>query len=353
MVAHRDPRQEEVEPADERVEAEVPPGQRLVVVEQGGVGVGEPAPQRPGIGRGEPAEARTPRARAPPGSRRRRWGGGATPTRRAAGRSPPTTTAGRRRRRRRRRRPSRPRAGTPRRTGTSAARHQAVELGGEPVLGRPGEPERAAERGGQREPHVDVLARDGPGRLQHQRAGRRPRPAPRAPAPAATGRAARRTRGRRWWPRSPAAAASARRACSLIVTCRQRGSSGGHDVNPAYCSRSQGRSWWRSTAGRPARYSATASPTARVHRQRADVVDHHEIGVAERGGEPGRRRGPERVDREPLDEHVGPPGTRHGRHVHARAGAGPSPTVRPSPRRRRPCRAGRTGSPRVDRREAP
>ena len=57
MVAHRHPRQEEVEPADERVEAEVPPGQRLVVVEQGGVGVGEPASQRPGIARGEPTEA--------------------------------------------------------------------------------------------------------------------------------------------------------------------------------------------------------------------------------------------------------------------------------------------------------
>jgi hypothetical protein len=43
MVAHRDVRQEEVEPAHERVEAEVPPGERLVVVEQVGVGVGQPA----------------------------------------------------------------------------------------------------------------------------------------------------------------------------------------------------------------------------------------------------------------------------------------------------------------------
>jgi len=57
MVAHRNLRQQEVEPAHERVEAEVPPGQRLVVVEQVGVGVGEPASQRPGIARGEPAEA--------------------------------------------------------------------------------------------------------------------------------------------------------------------------------------------------------------------------------------------------------------------------------------------------------
>ena len=41
MVAHGNVRQEDVEPADERVEAEVPPRHRLVVVEQGGVGVRE------------------------------------------------------------------------------------------------------------------------------------------------------------------------------------------------------------------------------------------------------------------------------------------------------------------------
>ena len=57
MVAHPNPRQEEVEPADERVETEVPPRDRLVVVEQGRVGVGEPVAQRVGVGRGKPAEA--------------------------------------------------------------------------------------------------------------------------------------------------------------------------------------------------------------------------------------------------------------------------------------------------------
>ena len=241
----------------------------------------------------------------------------------------------------------------PRRTGISAARHQAVELGGEPVLGRPGEPERAAERGGQREAGVDVLARDGPGRLQHQRAAGRARPAP------ARTCARRHGQGRSsnpWWTvvaAIPRRSASARRACSLIVTCRHCGSSGGHAVSPAYCSRSHGRSWWRSTAGRPARYSATASPTRGVHRQRADVVDDHEVDVVERGGEPARatapgprrRRGPRRARRPGRHR---PPSSRAGR-----AGAGRSPTVRPSPRRRRPCRAGRTGSPRVDRPGAP
>ena len=101
--------------------------------------------------------------------------------------------------------------------------------------------------------------------------------------------------------------------------------------------------------GPPGQVLRHGLPDGGVHRERADVVDDHEVGVAERVVELGARRRPDRVDRR------GPrparrPARRRPRSSRAcPVGAGRSPTVRPSPRRRRPFRAGRTGSPRVDR----
>ena len=67
--------------------------------------------------------------------------------------------------------------------GHAAAREERVELGLVAVLGRAGEPVGAADGGGEGEPHVDALARDGPRRLQDQRlvADLEPSPHRRAP----------------------------------------------------------------------------------------------------------------------------------------------------------------------------
>ena len=54
--------------------------------------------------------------------------------------------------------------------GHAAAGEQRVELGLVAVLGRAGEPVGAADGGGEGEPDVDALARDGAGRLQDERA---------------------------------------------------------------------------------------------------------------------------------------------------------------------------------------
>jgi len=56
--------------------------------------------------------------------------------------------------------------------------------------------------------------------------------------------------------------ASCRRLRSLIVTCRQAGSSGGKPSRPARWGRCQARSWWCRIAGRPRRQEATARAAA-------------------------------------------------------------------------------------------
>ena len=90
---------------------------------------------------------------------------------------------------------------------------EAVELGAVAVLGRAEEPVGGAELGGQAQAAGDVLAGEGPGRLQDQDAapGRRPR-ASRTPI-AARRPGSRPDRGRRccrrWWRRCPGRPAGA------------------------------------------------------------------------------------------------------------------------------------------------
>ena len=68
--------------------------------------------------------------------------------------------------------------GSRRRTGTRPAGQHRVQLGLVAVLGRSGQPVGAAHRPGEPEPDGDALARDRPGRLQHQRLVADPHPAP-------------------------------------------------------------------------------------------------------------------------------------------------------------------------------
>ena len=134
------------------------------------------------------------------------------------------------------------------------------------------------------------------------------------------------------------APASSRRLSSLMVTWRQAGSSGGGG-RWARWGRCQGRSWWWRTVGRPRPGAGHDGRRRRVEGQRAEVLDHHQVGAGQCRGDLGRlggaraapmaRPGQQVVDR-PLAGHRGD--------VEARARRAPSATwpPRPTPRRRRP-----------------
>ena len=171
---------------------------------------------------------------------------------------------------------------------------------------------------------MDVLASDGPGGLQHQRAtgghaqlGADLGPSPRAgpfvePVVDGGGRDPPPLRER------PAGLLVDRHVPPLRVVGRPPREPGVLLALPRQVVVAQ-------HGGPPRQVLRHRLPDARVHRQRADVVDDHEVDVVERIGELGARRRPDRVDGEALDEHVGPAGTGHRRHLQAESAQGGRP----------------------------
>ena len=204
----------------------VPPGERLVVVEQRR---GRVRSRKRGAASGRrwgTSGSRGRRARRPPGTGRPRPAGGGGRPRSAGCRTPPRSTGTRPRRRRRRCRPSdRAAAGGSPGTGRRRARGPARRRS-------PPRPGRAASRcapsaSARRIAGRDVLAGDGPDRVATS--SRSSSPTPSAARVAAT--IARRLVDVEAvvdaWSRSMPRSANWRRVRSLIVTWRQAGSSGG------------------------------------------------------------------------------------------------------------------------------
>ena len=300
--------------AGERVDAEVGAGHRLVVVGQRRVGVGEVGPQRPGVVGVEPTEAE-PRELLR--HRERADRDRAAVQRGLDQRQPEALPRGRHRDDVARGvgagHPHAERQPSP--VGYAAVGQERVELGLVAVFGRAGEPVGAADGGGEGEPHVDALARDGPRRLQDQRplgdletASYR-RPAPRA---GAFGEAVVDRGG-------GDAAADGERAAGEVVD--RHVPPGGVVGRPAHevgvagaLPRQVVVAQHRGTAAQVVRHRLADRP---VHRQRADVVGDDEVGVTERPVElPPRRRAPG-LQRQTADQHVGSAATGDGAHPHA------------------------------------